>query len=68
MKQGKTHVTPKKSPINKQADAVLRQIRRENAIRDLAKSNRQKGIVTMPTTSTPTLTRANKTAKSKKSK
>ncbi len=44
MKQ-KTHVTPKKSPTNKQADTLLRQIKTENAIKDLAKSNRQKGII-----------------------
>ena len=47
MKKGKTHVTPSppKSIINKQADTLLRQIRTENAVKDLVRSNRRMGIV-----------------------
>ena len=47
-KKGKTHVTPPSktsTATNKQADTLLRQIRMENAVKDLAKSNRQKGII-----------------------
>ena len=48
----KTHVTTPSNKTSssttattKQADILLRQIRTENAIKDLAKSNRQKGII-----------------------
>jgi hypothetical protein len=71
-KTAKTYVTPARKPTstNKQADTLLRQIKTENAIRDLSKSNKRKGIV-IPVSSdvsssevvTPSSTQ---TAKSKK--
>jgi hypothetical protein len=73
-KKGKTHVTPNRTSssttTNKQADTLLRQIRTENAIKDLAKSNKKMRIVapkslsisSPSSTTTPTPT----AAKSKK--
>jgi hypothetical protein len=49
-KKGKTHVTPSNKitssavATNKKAENLLRQIKTENAIKDLAKSNRRMGL------------------------
>jgi hypothetical protein len=70
MKQ-KTHVTPKKSSTtssNKQADILLRQIRMESAVKDLAKSNKRMGIINTNNNNQPTTTQATQTTTTAKSK
>jgi hypothetical protein len=66
MKQGKTHVTPKKSTTttNKQADILLTQMRMEQAVKDLAKSNKRMGIIS--SSNQPTTTQVTKSNSKKK--
>jgi hypothetical protein len=66
----KKHYTPSKTSTatNKQADILLRQIKTENAVKDLVRSNKKLGIVTpksvrVSTTTTPS---TQTTTKSKK--
>jgi hypothetical protein len=65
MKQGKTHVTPKKSNTNKQADILLRQIKTENAVKDLLRSNKKMGIISN-NNNQPTTTQVTKNNSKKK--
>jgi hypothetical protein len=66
----KKHYTPSKTSTatNKQADILLRQIKTENAVKDLVRSNKKLGIVTPKSVRVSTTTPSTQTTTTKSKK